>query len=61
MTGAAYPNTTLMVAGGTGPSVWASQHALPPGLTLSLAGVVKGTPTTSDAQVAIKVLSLTVQ
>jgi len=41
---------TLRVAGGTGSYQWAvSEGSLPPGLTISQAGVVGGTPTTPGA------------
>ena len=53
-TGSAYPNLTLAATGGNGgPYSWnwapASGSALPPGLALSAAGVVSGTPTAGSA------------
>ena len=45
--GTAY-STELKVTGGTAPYTWVvSSGALPPGLTLSAAGVLSGTPTTA--------------
>jgi hypothetical protein len=44
---AAYPGATLNATGGTSPYTWALQagSALPPGLSLSTAGGITGTPT----------------
>ena len=42
--GAAYPATQLVSTGGTGALTWASNGALPDGLTLSQAGLITGTP-----------------
>ncbi|MGC9224885.1 MAG: beta strand repeat-containing protein [Terracidiphilus sp.] len=52
--GAAYPNTTLTATGGnSGPYTWtwaaASGSALPPGLSLSSAGAIGGTPAAGSA------------
>jgi hypothetical protein len=46
--GAAYPSTQLQVSGGQPPYVWSvagGSPALPPGLSLSAAGTISGTPT----------------
>ncbi|MGC2635841.1 MAG: putative Ig domain-containing protein [Acidobacteriaceae bacterium] len=47
----AYPSTTLSATGGSGGFTWtwaaASGSSIPPGLSLSTAGVVTGTPTTA--------------
>jgi hypothetical protein len=45
----AYPSTTFGVTGGafTQPFTWSSPGGLPPGLTLSSAGTISGTPTQS--------------
>ena len=67
-------NTTLTANGGLAPLTWSSTGTLPPGLTLSSAGVLSGTPTTTGtynftakatdtstpAQVASQNLSITV-
>ncbi len=50
--GSAYPSTTLSATGGnSGPYTWtwaaASGSSLPPGLNLSTAGAITGTPTTA--------------
>ncbi len=47
--GVAYPATQLQVSGGQPPYTWSlasGSAALPPGLSLSAAGVISGTPTT---------------
>ncbi len=71
--GTAYPQTPLMASGGTLPYLWAIQGTMPPGLTLSVNGVIKGTPTTagdytliitvvdSYGQIALKPLGLAIQ
>jgi parallel beta-helix repeat protein len=46
--GSAYA-TTLAATGGAVPRVWSAFGALPPGLTLSPAGVLAGTPTTAGS------------
>ena len=46
--GAAY-SASLVAQGGTEPYTWASQGTLPPGLALSSAGVLSGTPTTAGS------------
>jgi len=38
-------STTLVATGGVSPYTWTSQSSLPPGLSLSSAGVLSGTPT----------------
>lgn len=45
--GIAYPNTTLQASSGTPPYSWSLTNGttLPPGLSLSSAGVISGTPT----------------
>lgn len=48
----AYPSTTLMATGGKGPYTW-SGSGLPPGLSLSGAGVLTGTPTTPGTYTAV--------
>jgi hypothetical protein len=46
--GSPYPATTLGVTGGTAPYTWSfSSGTFPPGLSLSAAGVISGTPTTT--------------
>jgi len=46
--GAAYPPQTLMATGGSGSYTWAiTSGALPGGLSLSVLGVISGTPTVS--------------
>jgi streptogramin lyase len=48
--GATYPSTTLQAQLGTQPYSWSvPPTSLPPGLALSAAGVLSGTPTTSGA------------
>ena len=42
--GITYTSTTMSASGGTSPYVW-SATGLPPGVTMSMAGVVSGTPT----------------
>ncbi len=42
---AAYPSTTLTAANGTAPYTWAWSGNTPPGMSLSPAGVLSGTPT----------------
>jgi hypothetical protein len=45
--GMAYPATTLTASGGQGPYSWSViAGTLPPGITVSTAGVISGTPTT---------------
>ena len=41
-----YPSTTLQATGGITPYTWSYTGTLPPGLTLSGAGVISGKPTT---------------
>ena len=67
-------NTTLTATGGLAPLTWSSTGTLPPGLTLSAAGVISGLPTTTGtynfsakvmdsstpAQVASQNISITV-
>ena len=43
--GVAYPQTTFAVTGGSSPYTWSFTGTLAPGLTLSTAGVLSGTPT----------------
>ena len=66
-------SATLAATGGTAPYTWTAAGALPPGLALSPAGVISGTPTTAgkfdftvqaaDAagQTGTKALSITVE
>ncbi|HSS63072.1 MAG TPA: putative Ig domain-containing protein [Gammaproteobacteria bacterium] len=50
MTEGAAVSEALQASGGVGPYVWSlSAGALPPGLSLSTAGVISGTPTTQGA------------
>ncbi len=42
-----YPSTTLQATGGITPYTWSYTGTLPPGLTLSAAGVIAGTPTSA--------------
>jgi hypothetical protein len=42
-----YPSTTLQATGGITPYSWSYTGTLPPGLTLSGAGVIAGTPTSA--------------
>jgi hypothetical protein len=44
--GSTYFSTTMIASGGTGPYLW-SATGLPPGLTMSVGGVVAGTPTSA--------------
>ena len=44
--GVTYFSTTMIALGGTGPYLW-SATGLPPGVTMSVAGVVTGTPTSA--------------
>src|SRR3954468_3596102 len=47
--GQTYPQQTLAVTGGTAPYNWSVlSGSLPPGLTLSSAGTITGTPTSVD-------------
>ena len=50
--GVAYPSTTLAATGGKSPYTW-SASGLPPGLNLSAAGVLTGTPTTAGTYSAV--------
>lgn len=45
-----YPSTSLQASGGVAPYAWSLQSGnLPPGLTLSVAGAISGTPTSAGA------------
>jgi hypothetical protein len=46
-TGVAYPGFTFSASGGSGTFTWAETGALPPGLSLSTAGTLSGTPVTA--------------
>jgi hypothetical protein len=45
--GTVYPSQTLTLTGGTSPFTWSSTGSLPPGITLSSAGVISGTDSTT--------------
>jgi hypothetical protein len=45
--GTTYANQTLTLTGGTSPFTWTSSGSLPPGITLSAAGVISGKDTTT--------------
>lgn len=47
--GSAYGPVTFTASGGTGPHTFSATGTLPPGLTLSTAGVLSGTPTTTGS------------
>ncbi len=50
----AYPSTTMTATGGTGSYAW-SAVGLPPGVTISPAGVISGTPSTAGTYGSIAV------
>src|SRR5262249_26969584 len=48
--GSAYPSQFFAVSGGVAPYSWSIQSgSLPPGLTLTSAGLLSGTPTTPNS------------
>ena len=49
MTGVVYPPFTFSASGGSGTYAWTETGALPPGLTLSAAGQLSGTPVTAGS------------
>jgi hypothetical protein len=49
MTGVLYPVFTFSATGGSGIYIWTETGALPPGLSLSTAGQLSGTPTTAGS------------
>jgi hypothetical protein len=52
--GVVYASTTMAATGGTTPYTWAVTSGLPPGLSMSVAGVLSGTPT-ADATYSVVV------
>ena len=56
--GAVYPSTTMTATGGTGSYTWTwTAPTLPPGLAMSTAGVISGTPTAAGTygSIAVKI------